>query len=114
MLFELSDGVSGSYNHPEGVAAANLEDLHESATWTRLLNSSSFFSHSCALLHSAKSQRICFQAIPHSLRKTPGGGATTVSFRKSSKPRLGYTLPPEEPHCSKSPRVFCSSSARFF
>src|SRR6267143_78793 len=39
---------------------------------------SPFFSHSCALfctfLHSRKTQLVSFQAIPHSLRKTPGGG----------------------------------------
>src|SRR6266851_5850685 len=42
------------------------------------LYSSPFFSNSCALfcafLHSPKTQLFCFQAIPHSLRKTPGGG----------------------------------------
>ena len=36
------------------------------------------FSYSCALfctfLHSRKIQLLSFQAIPHSLRKTPGGG----------------------------------------
>ena len=40
-------------------------------------DSSSFFSNSCALfcafLHSPKTQPFYFQAIPHSLRKTPGG-----------------------------------------
>src|SRR5713101_3443454 len=32
------------------------------------------FTLFCTLLHSPKTQLFCFQAIPHSLRKTPGGG----------------------------------------
>src|SRR5260370_15968707 len=39
---------------------------------------SSFFSFSstlfCAFLHLPRSQPFCFQAIPHSLSKTPAGG----------------------------------------
>jgi len=44
----------------------------------RKTEGSPFFSHSCALfrtfLHSRKSQLFSFQAIPHSLAKTPGVG----------------------------------------
>ena len=40
------------------------------------LDSSSLFSNSCGLfcrfLHQSKTQLFCFQAIPHSLCKTPG------------------------------------------
>src|SRR5260370_42506712 len=41
-----------------------------------------FFSHSCALfcafLHVRKTQLIYFQSLPHSLRKTTGGGGGSV------------------------------------
>src|SRR6266446_3973143 len=43
----------------------------------RFLDLSPFFSYSCALFctfsHSCKTQPICFQAIPYSLRNTRGG-----------------------------------------
>src|SRR5260370_14604039 len=50
---------------------------------------SPFFSHSCALfctfLHSRKTQLFSFQAIPHSLRKTPGVGVgAAVLFLKKN------------------------------
>jgi hypothetical protein len=35
-----------------------------------------FFIFFHTLLHSPKTQPFCFQAIPHSLAKTPGGGGT--------------------------------------
>ena len=34
------------------------------------------FNFLCTPLHSPKTQLFCFQAIPHSLRKTPGGWGT--------------------------------------
>ena len=49
---------------------------------------SSFFSHSCALfcafLHLSKTQLLCFQSFPHSLRKNTGGGVS--SFRDHLAP----------------------------
>jgi hypothetical protein len=42
------------------------------------------------LLHSAKSQLHCFQSIPHSLPKTPGGGVPTFLVQcgqEASHPR---------------------------
>src|SRR5229473_2885310 len=52
------------------------------------------FSHSCALfctfLHSRKTQLFSFQAIPHSLRKTPGVGVgAAVVFLKKNFRCLG-------------------------
>ncbi len=51
---------------------------------------SSFFSHSCSLfcafLHLSKTQLLCFQSFPHSLRKNTGGGVS--SFRDHLAPRL--------------------------
>src|SRR5216684_1896701 len=47
------------------------------------LDSSSFFSHCCALfctfLHSSKTQLFYFQANPNSFAKTPGGGAASMA-----------------------------------
>src|SRR5260370_1367651 len=55
-------------------------------------HSSPFFSHSCALfctfLHSRKTQLFYFQALPHSLRKTPGGwGRVIMLTSHPSSPR---------------------------
>src|SRR5260370_40783597 len=51
---------------------------------------SPFFSHSfpifCTFLHSRKSQLFSFQAIPHSLRKTPGVGRHLPFLRSLATP----------------------------
>src|ERR1700687_897873 len=37
------------------------------------------FIHLRTLLHSPRTQLLCFQSIPHSLRKTPGGWGTSLA-----------------------------------
>src|ERR1700674_2891210 len=37
------------------------------------------------LLHSPKTQLLCFHAIPHSLPKTPGGGGTASRALRASR-----------------------------
>ena len=37
------------------------------------------------LLHASKCQRLCFQALPHSSRKTPGGGGRVVEIFASDQ-----------------------------
>src|SRR5712664_2096885 len=80
---------------------------HNSETRHSPFYSSPFLSHSCALflafLHSPKSQLVCFQSIPHSMPKTPGGGVppfaespapAKVSQRNLSRPCLLTSLHP--------------------
>jgi hypothetical protein len=76
-------------------------------TFTRVPDLSLFFSHSselfCTFLHSRKIQLFCFQAIPHSLPKTPGGwGTPTDSLLASCGTAiLGCALPPVTSHKSR-------------
>jgi hypothetical protein len=55
-------------------------------SFQRVSDLSPFFSHSCALfcafLHSAKTQALSFQAIPHSLPKTTRGGVPRTSLQE--------------------------------
>jgi len=58
------------------------------ATSQRVSDLSPFLSHPCALfcafLHSAKTQLIYFQALPHSLPKTTRVGGGAASFARSA------------------------------
>ena len=45
------------------------------------------------LLHSPKTQLLCFHAIPHSLPKTPGGGGTPAAILSYISSLLLRTLP---------------------
>src|SRR6266851_4115485 len=63
---------------PRGPWASSTFGLSNRRTFQRVSDLSPVFSHSwalfCAFLHSRKTQPFYFQAIPHSLHKTPGGG----------------------------------------
>src|SRR6266851_446762 len=58
---------------------------------------SPLFSYSCALsctfLHSCKTQLICFQAVSHSLRKTPGVGRGPTHLEQSNTLRQETSSP---------------------
>src|SRR6266550_4655395 len=80
-------GRVGSPHGTGGVRSRYLpfseHSLSKVQTFQRFLGLSPFFSYSCALfctfLHSCKTQPICFQAIPYSLRNTRGALRANIS-----------------------------------
>src|SRR5713101_1760453 len=68
---------------PRGPWASSTFGLSNLRTFQRVSDLSPVFSHSwalfCAFLHSRKTQPFYFQAIPHSLHKTPGVGVGRTS-----------------------------------
>jgi hypothetical protein len=69
-------GCMGPPNMPTFKCAFCIPDASSGpADMPTFLRSIPFiFIFLCTLLHAQKTQLFCFQAIPHSLRKTPGGG----------------------------------------
>ncbi len=56
-------------------------------TFRRFRPIPSLFTAFRTLLHSPKPQPVCFQAIPHSLPKTPGGGVSPILLELPSRAR---------------------------
>src|SRR6202158_4736059 len=69
------------------------------------------FIHLRTLLHSPRTHLLCFQSIPHSLRKTPGGWGTSLAewvapgkTRNLSRAYILTSLHPYFPYFQKQRR----------
>ncbi len=94
----LNPFVCHSYENNRGVAQLFPFWIKTLATHLSPMYLSSFFSNYsalfCTFLHLPKTQPFYFQAIPNSLRKTPGGGVSLRLLRPASLlPSESHILP---------------------